>query len=106
LEDFKTKDMPSRAALEKSVADDIEHLSQMQNYDGGFAFWDRGHPSEPYLSVYVANALVRAKAKGFTVRQDILDRARSYLMYIENYYPWYYPPEVRWSISAYALYTR
>src|SRR5207247_8489771 len=41
LEQFKTRDMPTRADMEKSVAVDIEHLSQMQNYDGGFAFWDR-----------------------------------------------------------------
>ncbi|HEY6037193.1 MAG TPA: DUF6049 family protein, partial [Kofleriaceae bacterium] len=83
LEDFKTKDMPSRAALEKSVADDIEHLSQMQNYDGGYAYWDRGHPSEPYLTVYVTNALLHAKAKGFAVPQHMLDAAKPFLKTIE-----------------------
>jgi uncharacterized protein YfaS (alpha-2-macroglobulin family) len=106
LEQFHTKDMPSRAALEKSVADDIEHLSQMQNGDGGFAFWDRGFPSEPYLTVFVVNALARAKAKGFAVPQPILDRARPYLQSIESHYPWYYPDSVRHAISAFALYTR
>jgi len=106
LEDFKTKDMPSRAALEKSVADDIEHLGQMQNYDGGYAYWDRGHPSEPYLTVYVTNALVHAKAKGFAVPQQMLDAAKPYLKTIEQHYPWWYPEQVRWAISAYALYTR
>ena len=64
---FKTKDMPTAAQMEHSVDVDIEHLSQMQNYDGGFAFWDRGYPSEPYLTVFVTNALQHAKAKGFTV---------------------------------------
>ncbi|MEP6861845.1 MAG: alpha-2-macroglobulin family protein [Deltaproteobacteria bacterium] len=106
LEDFKTKDMPSRAALEKSVADDIEHLAQMQNYDGGYAYWDRGHPSEPYLTVYVTNALVHAKAKGFAVPQHMLDAAKPYLKDIEQHYPGWYPEQVRWAISAYALYTR
>jgi uncharacterized protein YfaS (alpha-2-macroglobulin family) len=106
LEAFETKDMPSRAALEKSVAEDIERLSQMQNYDGGFAFWDRGYPSVPYLSVYVTNALARAKAKGFAVPQAMIDRAKPYLRDIESKYPWYYSKEVRWAISAYALYTR
>ena len=106
LEAFETKDMPSPAALEKSVAEDIERLSQMQNYDGGYAFWDRGHPSVPYLTVYVTNALARAKAKGFTVPQALLDRAKPYLRDIESKYPWYYSKEVRWAISAYALYTR
>ena len=103
---FKTKEMPTAAAMEHSVETDIEHLSQMQNYDGGFAFWDRGYASEPYLTVFVTNALVHAKAKGFAVPQQLLDRARPYLKNIESYYPWYYPQEVRWAISSYALYTR
>ncbi|HEY4179017.1 MAG TPA: alpha-2-macroglobulin family protein [Kofleriaceae bacterium] len=106
LSAFKVKDMPTPAALEASVKADIEHLSQMQNWDGGFAFWDRGYPSVPYLSVYVVNALAHAKAKGFAVPQAMIDRAKPYLTNIEQYYPWFYPPEVRWAISAYALQTR
>lgn len=103
---FKVKDMPSVKDMESSVAVDIEHLSQMQNGDGGFAFWDRGFPSEPYLTVFVTNALVRAKAKGFAVPEAILQGASPYLKNIEAHYPWYYSPQVRWAISAYALYTR
>lgn len=106
LASFKTKDMPSAQAMEKSVEADLEHLSQMQNYDGGYAFWDRGYPSEPYLTVYVTNALVHAKAKGFAVPQALLDKAKPYLRDIEHHYPPFYPKEVRWAISAYALYTR
>ncbi|MDB4954247.1 MAG: hypothetical protein JWO36_1816 [Myxococcales bacterium] len=103
---FKTKQMPSAQAMEHSVDVDVEHLSQMQNYDGGYAYWDRGFPSEPYLSVFVTNALVHAKAKGFSVPQNLFDSSKPYLKHIENYYPWFYPKEVRWAISAYALYTR
>jgi hypothetical protein len=106
LEQFQTKDMPSRAALETSVADDIARLSQMQNYDGGYAFWDRGYPSNPYLTVFVTSALQHAKQKGFAVPQVLIDRAKPYLQNIETKYPWYYSKEVRWAISAYALYTR
>ncbi len=103
---FKTKDMPSPAALETSIKDDIERLSQMQNYDGGFAFWQRGYPSNPYISVYVANALVHAQAKGYAVPKEMLAKAKPYLVNIERHYPAYYSKEVRWAISAYALYTR
>ena len=106
LSAFHTKDMPSAAAMETSTAEDIEHLSQMQNYDGGFAFWDRGYPSEPYLSVFVVNALVRAKAKGFTVPPAMLSLAQPYLQNIESHIPWYYPEDVRRAIEAFALYTR
>ncbi len=103
---FKTKDLPSPAALEVSVKNDLERLSQMQNDDGGFAYWDRGRPSEPYLSVYVTNALVHARQKGFQVPPELLTRANGYLADIEHHYPAYYSKEVRWAISSYALYTR
>ncbi len=103
---FKTKDMPSAAAMEASVKADIEHLSQMQNYDGGFAYWDRNYPSEPYLTVYVVSALQHAKAKGFDVPAAVIDRAKPYLKDIESHIPAYYGPEIRHAISAYALYTR
>ena len=106
LSAFKTKDMPSPASMEGSVVADLEHLQNMQNYDGGFAFWDRGHPSEPYLTVFVANALAHAKAKGFAGTDNMLARAQNYLRNIESYYPWYYGPQLRWAISAYALQTR
>ena len=103
---FHTRDMPSAAAMEDSVRVDLDHLSQMQNPDGGFAFWDRGYPSVPYLSVYVASALGAARQKGFAVPPGILDRARPYLRDIESHYPDFYPRDVRWAISAFALYTR
>jgi uncharacterized protein YfaS (alpha-2-macroglobulin family) len=103
---FQVKDMPSAAAMTTSVAADLEHLSQMQNSDGGFAFWDRGYPSEPYLTVYVASALGRAQQKGFAVKPGILERAKAYLRDIESHYPSYYGKEIRWAISAYALATR
>jgi uncharacterized protein YfaS (alpha-2-macroglobulin family) len=105
---FKTKELPSAQAMEASVGVDLEHLKNMQNYDGGFAFWDRGHPSEPYLTVFVANALVHAKLKGLgTATSDqMLAQASNYLRNIEAFYPWYYGPDVRHAISAYALATR
>ncbi len=103
---FKTKDMPTAAQMEHSVDVDVEHLSQMQNEDGGFAFWDRGYPSVPYLSVFVIDALAHAKAKGFMVPQGMIDRAKPFLRDIENYYPSWYPADVRHAISAFALYTR
>jgi len=106
LSAFKVADMPSPAALEASVADDLERLTQMQNYDGGFTWWQRGYPSVPYLTVHVANALARAKDKGFKVPQNMIDRVKPYLANIENYYDSWWPKEVRWTVSAYALYTR
>jgi uncharacterized protein YfaS (alpha-2-macroglobulin family) len=103
---FQVEGMPKPAALQSRVADDLERLENMQNGDGGFPIWERGRESWPYLSVHVTNALVRAKAKGYTVPADMLTRAMSYLRRIEQYYPHYYSEEVRRTISSYALYVR
>jgi uncharacterized protein YfaS (alpha-2-macroglobulin family) len=103
---FKTKDMPSVAEMEASVKTDLERLSQMQNYDGGFTWWRRGYPSDPYLTAYVTNALVRAKAKGYKGADEMIQRAKPYLKDIERYYAPWWPQTVKWAISAYALYTR
>ena len=103
---FRSEDLPPVAALEASVAADLERLAQVQNPDGGFAFWERGRPSEPYLSVFVTHALARARAKGFAVPQAVLDRARPYLADVERHYPPWYGKQIRDAISSFALYTR
>jgi hypothetical protein len=103
---FKSKDLPSTAAMERSVDLDIEHLSQMQNGDGGYAFWERGRPSNPYLTVYVTQALLKAKAKRFAIKDHMIQRSKHYLQNIESYYDVYYSEDVRNAISAYALYVR
>jgi uncharacterized protein YfaS (alpha-2-macroglobulin family) len=106
LSAFQVKDMPSPKALQARVADDLDRLESMQNYDGGFPIWERGYESWPFLSVHVTNALAKAKAKGFKVSADMLSRAQNYLQNIEQYYPWYYGPDIRRTISSYALYVR
>ncbi|MCW5803695.1 MAG: Ig-like domain-containing protein, partial [Deltaproteobacteria bacterium] len=103
---FKTKDLPAPAALEGSVKEDLERIANMQNGDGGFTWWQRGFPSDPYLTVYVTSALGHAQKKGFAVPQFMIDNARPYLRDIERHYPWYYGPEIRRTISSYALYVR
>ncbi len=103
---FKAKDLPSKDRLEARVGEDLERLYSMQNGDGGFPFWQRGHESWPYLTVHVTNAIVRAKGKGFTIEQAALDSALEYLRTIERRYPHYYPEEVKRTITSYALYTR
>ncbi|MBA3458543.1 MAG: Ig-like domain-containing protein [Deltaproteobacteria bacterium] len=103
---FKTKDMPSAAAMQESVRADLERLTQMQNYDGGFAFWKRGDPSNPYLTVYVASALGHARAKGFAVPANSVEQAKQYLRVIESHYPAFYSEQIRRTISSFALYTR
>ncbi len=85
---------------------DVERLRALQNDDGGFGFWRRGDESWPYVSIHVAHALARAKAKGFAVPDDTLERSRGYLREIERHIPSDYGKDVRRTLQAYALSVR
>jgi uncharacterized protein YfaS (alpha-2-macroglobulin family) len=54
----------------------------------------------------VAHALARARAKGFTVPDDTLERSRRYLREIDRHIPKEYGQDVRRTLQAYALATR
>ena len=106
---FQSAEMPSAAEIEASMTKDLAWIAQVQNADGGFAFWERGRESEPYLTAFVANALVRAQTKGYAVPPGLLEKVKPYLADIESHYPaapYDYPLDVQHSISAFALYTR
>src|SRR3954465_784558 len=110
LDAFKAKEMPSKAELDKSFARDMEILQSRQREDGSFGLWkrDRERYEYPFLTVHVAHALALAKAKGYKVPDEMLNKTKPYLKDIEKHYDeWYaHSPEVRWTISAYALYVR
>ncbi len=103
---FKAKGLPSPDEMKAGVARDIKRLSGMQNEDGGFPFWRRGDYSWPYLSIHVAHALVRARAKGFDVPNNMIEKSREYLRDIDDHIPNYYSKEARQFLTAYALNVR
>ena len=103
---FKAEGLPKPDALEQAVKRDVERLRALQNDDGGFGFWRRGDRSWPYVSIHVAHALARAKAKGFPVPDEALERARRYLRDIDRNIPKEYGADVRRTLQAYALYVR
>jgi uncharacterized protein YfaS (alpha-2-macroglobulin family) len=51
-------------------------------------------------------ALYKAKSHGYTVPPTMIARGLSFLRNIEGYYPYWYGPDIRHAISAYALYVR
>jgi uncharacterized protein YfaS (alpha-2-macroglobulin family) len=103
---FKAEGLPSPAEMESAVGRDIDRLQGMQNYDGGFPYWQRGYDSSPFNTIHVTHALVRAEQKSFNVPDQMLQSALAYLRQIEEYYPSWYGPETRRTLSAYALYVR
>lgn len=103
---FDAKDMPSKEKIEARMKYDIDRLQNLQHGDGGWSFWRNNDESIPFVSVHVAHAIARAKAKGYEVPERLVSMSLNYLKNIESKYPKEYSEESRWAISAYALYTR
>ncbi len=103
---FDAEGLPTPTELETVVTKDIAMLASLQNYDGGFPYWRRGADSIPFHTIHVAHALQRAVMKGFAVPAEMQSSILDYLRQIENHYPAWYSQQTRWTLSAYALYTR
>ncbi len=103
---FQAEGLPKPGDIEAAVKRDVDRLRALQDDDGGFGFWRRGERSWPYVSIHVAHALARAKAKGFAVPDDTLERSRRYLREIERHIPSEYGKDVRHVLQAYALSVR
>ncbi|MBE2225322.1 MAG: hypothetical protein IAF02_27550, partial [Anaerolineae bacterium] len=103
---FQADGMLTPAEMKAVMLRDIETLKGMQNYDGGFPYWQRGRDSIPFNSIHVAHALEIAQQKGYPVPQDTVASVQAYLRDIESYYPSWYSEQARWGLSAYALYVR
>ncbi len=109
LKAFKAKEMPTDAELKARFTKDIEILKSRQRADGSFGMWKRDGEryNFPFVTVHVAHALVLAKAKGYGVPNEMLNKTKTYLKNIETHFDQYHKsPEVRRTISAYALYVR
>ena len=108
LKAFKAKEMPTEAETKASFAKDIKILQSRQNDNGYFGLWRRDNERYkfPFVTVHAAHALILAKGKGYQVPDEMLNKVKPYLKNIESHYESYYPPQVRWTISAYALYVR
>lgn len=107
---FKAKDMPTAKQLEEFFQRDLQILQSRQRSDGSFGLWkrDRERYEYPFLTVHVAHAMALAKAKGYKVPDEMIERTKPYLKNVESHFDEWYKnsPQVRWTISAYALYVR
>ena len=110
LSAFKAKEMPTAKELEGYFARDIEILQSRQRNDGSFGLWkrDKERYEYPFLTIHVAHALALAKAKGYKVPDEMINKTKPYMKDVEKHFDDWYKnsPEVRWTISAYALYIR
>jgi len=109
LRAFKAKEMPTDAELKARFARDVEILKSRQRDDGSFGLWKRDGEryNFPFVTAHVAHALILAKAKGYSVPDEMINKTKTYLKNIETHFDQYHKsPQVRWTISAYALYVR
>ncbi len=109
LQAFKAEEMPSEADIKAQFARDIKVLQSRQNSNGYFGLWrkDNERYKYPFVTAHTAHALTLAKQKGFDVPEGMLTKVKPYLKNIESHYDeWHKSPQVRWTISAYALYVR
>jgi uncharacterized protein YfaS (alpha-2-macroglobulin family) len=100
---FDAEGLPAAAEIEAAAKADIDALVAMQNDDGGYSWWRRGDPSEPWNTVQVAHALVLARAEGYTVPADTLARVLQFTADVESYIPSYWGEQERDTIRAYSL---
>jgi uncharacterized protein YfaS (alpha-2-macroglobulin family) len=103
---FKAPGLPPKAVLIGSVAADVEKLGQRQHWTGGWDWWRRDRTPDPFVSVHVAHALVRAKLKGFKVPKPMLDSAMNYLRAIRSHFPPWYGERSRRVVRAFSLSVR
>ncbi len=68
--------------LPKLVAEGLDKLYDRQHTDGGWGWWDRVYEqSNPYITAYVVFGMVKAKAAGYEVNENMLMGGISYLQW-------------------------
>jgi hypothetical protein len=73
---FAVAGAPTAQEARIRARDAAQRLLQLQNGDGGFAWWQRGDESAPYNTVHALHALVRARAAGVPDLDSAIDFAR------------------------------
>ena len=106
LQAFAAPGAASPASIQAAMERDLERLRAQQNDDGGWDYWVRGKPSDPFVSLHVGHALARAKQKGYKVPSDMLGRSQEFMRTIESHIPAWYGEDCKRSLRAYALYIR
>ena len=67
------------ATLNKQVQAGLDRLYTYQHDDGGWGWWQTDD-SHPFMTAYVLAGLSQAKAAGFDVKQDAIDKGRAWLL--------------------------
>jgi len=78
-------------AVRPRVQEAVNQLLNRQGPDGAFGLWREGDSSaQPWLGAYVTDFLYRAKAEGYGVPEDALDKAYDALAQVARVDRWVY----------------
>jgi alpha-2-macroglobulin len=89
LQDFQLGDADTPEKAKSLVTTGLERLYLRQRADGGFGYWPGSKQSWLYISSYAAMTLKLAQERGFDVREEVLERALTFLtVRLDNLYEW------------------
>jgi len=82
---YQNPDIFGTVLAEKNVQEIIEKavlkLKSFQNNDGGWLWWpDSPYASDLFITSYVLEFLTESKAAGFAVEDEVLQKAKNYLL--------------------------
>ncbi len=86
----------------KEVQNFFDYLIDFQTPVGGFSYWENGQTENPYVSAWVVFGMIKAKAAGYKINNDVLSKAVAYIQNVlksqvnKEFYPytWNY-----WSVT-------
>lgn len=87
---------------ESNIRDVISRLSNYQTSDGGFAYWQGGKQVAEWATTYTVHFLISALQKGYTIPEQLLQNAITYLKRSSN--TWYGSEPWEQQEQAYRLY--
>jgi len=89
---------PPSVELETKIAAGLQRLYQFQHDDGGWGWWETDQ-THPFMTAYVVAGLAQARAAGYPIDEDRLERGRESLLQQINDNPRAVP-----DIRAYLIY--
>ena len=75
--------IPTEKPLPELIRKNLKKVYRLQNWDGGFKYWDSDRNSAPYLASYVARLFRRSRELGYQMPGEVL---QPFIKYLEKVY--------------------
>ncbi len=78
MKDLKLESTINTPELQKKINAGLDRLYDFQHEDGGWGWW-KEDDSMVFMTAYVVSGLAQAKAAGYEIKDDALDRGKQFL---------------------------